>query len=73
MKPAPFEYLRVHSIDDALAALAEHDDARILAGGQSLVPMMNFRLASPSLLIDINRISDLARIDATPTGLTLGA
>lgn len=73
MKPAPFEYLRVYSIDDALAALAKHDDARILAGGQSLVPMMNFRLASPSLLIDINRISDLARIDVSPTGLTLGA
>jgi len=73
MKPAPFEYLRVYSIDEALAALAEHDDAMILAGGQSLVPMMNFRLASPGLLVDINRVAELARIDVTPTGLTLGA
>ncbi|MBN9052156.1 MAG: xanthine dehydrogenase family protein subunit M [Rhizobiales bacterium] len=73
MKPAPFDYLRVHSIDEAIAALAEHDDAVILAGGQSLVPMLNFRLASPGLLIDINRISDLARIGVTPDGLTLGA
>lgn len=73
MKPAPFDYLRVHSIDEAIAALADHDDAVILAGGQSLVPMLNFRLASPSLLIDINHISELARIDVTPDGLTLGA
>lgn len=73
MKPASFDYLRVHSIDEAVAALAQHDDAMILAGGQSLVPMLNFRLASPSLLIDINRLEDLARIDVTPDGLTLGA
>ena len=73
MKPAPFEYLRVHSIDEAVAALAQHDDAVILAGGQSLVPMLNFRLAAPGWLVDINRIAELARIDVTPDGLTLGA
>ena len=55
MKPAPFEYIRAATTEEALAALAEHgDEARPLAGGQSLVPMMNLRLARPSVLVDIN-------------------
>ena len=55
MKPAPFEYVRAATTQEALAALAEHgDEARPLAGGQSLVPMMNLRLARPSVLVDIN-------------------
>jgi CO/xanthine dehydrogenase FAD-binding subunit len=57
MKAPRFGYLRPEKIDDALQLLAEHgDDARILAGGQSLVPVLNMRLAHPKLLIDINQI-----------------
>ena len=60
MKPAPFEYLAPTSLDDVLAALNEHGfDAKLLAGGQSLVPVMNFRLAQPGVLIDINNVSAL--------------
>ncbi|MBP7964865.1 MAG: xanthine dehydrogenase family protein subunit M [Caldilineaceae bacterium] len=61
MKPPPFEYLAPRSIDEALAALAQHGDgAKLLAGGQSLIPAMNFRLLSPSVLIDMNGIEELA-------------
>jgi aerobic carbon-monoxide dehydrogenase medium subunit len=60
MKPAPFEYHRPDSVDEALALLAEHGyDAKLLAGGQSLIPAMNFRLATPAVLIDLNRIAAL--------------
>ena len=72
MKPAPFEYLRPRTLDEAIAALA-HDDAKILAGGQSLVPMMNFRLVSPERLIDINGLSDLATIAEAGESLRIGA
>ena len=67
MKPAAFDYLRASSADEAVAALAEHgDEARILAGGQSLMAVLNMRLAAPALLIDISRCEPLAqiRIDA---------
>jgi len=58
MRPYPFEYLRAESLDHALESLAEHgEDARLLAGGQSLVPMMNLRLARPEVLIDIDRLA----------------
>src|SRR6201987_645374 len=61
MKPAPFKYVKASSIAHALSLKAEHgDDARFLAGGQSLIPAMNFRLARPAVLIDINGLSDLA-------------
>lgn len=57
MKPAAFEYYRPETLDEALALLDQHgDDAKILAGGQSLVPAMNMRLAQPAVLIDINRL-----------------
>lgn len=60
MKPAPFTYNRPDSVDGVLALLAEHQsDAKILAGGQSLVPMMNFRMARPEQLVDINHLKDL--------------
>jgi aerobic carbon-monoxide dehydrogenase medium subunit len=60
LKPAPFEYHDPRTLKDALDLLARHrDDAKILAGGQSLVPMLNFRLARPRVLIDINRITEL--------------
>ena len=63
MKPAPFEYFQPHSLDEALALLDEHgSDAKPLAGGQSLIPAMNFRLATPAVLVDLNALSELAYI-----------
>lgn len=74
MKPAPFRYLAPRSADEAVAMLGEYaDEARVLAGGQSLVPLMNMRLATPSLLVDINRVADLAYIRAWDGGLAIGA
>jgi CO/xanthine dehydrogenase FAD-binding subunit len=64
MKPAPFKYIAASSLDHALALKAEYgDEARFLAGGQSLIPAMNFRLARPSVLIDINGLTALAGVD----------
>lgn len=60
MKPAAFDYLRADSLDEALEALAEYgDDAKIIAGGQSLMPMLNIRLVKPAVLVDISRLSEL--------------
>ena len=74
MFPAQFDYQRAHSIDEALSALASHgDDARILAGGQSLIPAMRFRLARPAVLIDINPIEELAYLRETDGFLCVGA
>jgi CO/xanthine dehydrogenase FAD-binding subunit len=74
MKPAPFEYHRPASTDEALALLAEHGyDAKLLAGGQSLVPAMNFRLAQPAVLIDLNRIRTLDYVARVDGGLRIGA
>lgn len=75
MKPSPFEYLVPDSLEAALAMLAEHgDEAKLLAGGQSLVPAMNFRLVQPSVLIDINRLNQLDYIrPANGGGLQIGA
>ena len=57
MKPAPFDYVRAESVDEVVDLLAEHgDDARIIAGGQSLVPMLNMRLVRPEVLVDITRL-----------------
>jgi CO/xanthine dehydrogenase FAD-binding subunit len=65
MKPAPFEYFRPQTLDEALALLAAHgSDAKPLAGGQSLIPAMNFRLATPAVLVDLNAVADLAYITA---------
>jgi CO/xanthine dehydrogenase FAD-binding subunit len=74
MKPAVFEYIRPASLDDALGVLRERgDEAKVLAGGQSLVPLMNFRLARPAVLVDLNALPDLAYIRAEGAGLALGA
>src|SRR4026207_2370898 len=63
MKPAPFEYYAPDSIDLALELLHEHADAaKLLAGGQSLVPAMNFRVVQPGVLIDLNRFTELSYI-----------
>jgi aerobic carbon-monoxide dehydrogenase medium subunit len=72
--PASFEYVRAGSVEDAIGALAEHgDDARILAGGQSLIPAMRFRLARPTVLVDINGIAQLAGIGEANGDLRIGA
>jgi carbon-monoxide dehydrogenase medium subunit len=72
--PASFDYLPVHSIDEALAALRAHGaDARILAGGQSLIPAMRYRLARPTVLVDINPIAALAYIREADGALLVGA
>jgi carbon-monoxide dehydrogenase medium subunit len=74
MKPTRFEYLRVESAAGAVAAMAEHGDgARILAGGQSLIPMMNFRLAQPTHLIDITRVADLNNVETSGNEVVIGA
>jgi carbon-monoxide dehydrogenase medium subunit len=75
MKPAAFDYHRPDSLDEALALFSELGaDAKPLAGGQSLVPAMNFRLARPGVLVDLNRIESLAGIEETADGgLRIGA
>jgi CO/xanthine dehydrogenase FAD-binding subunit len=71
MKPAPFDYLVPRTLDEALGAIGE--DARVLAGGQSLVPMMNFRLARPEMLVDVNRVPGLGYLRRTGGVLRIGA
>src|SRR4051812_1793146 len=75
MKPAAFEYLRPSSIDEALRWLRAYSgsDVKILAGGQSLVPMMNFRVVQPGILIDINRLHDLDYIEDRGSAIAVGA
>ena len=73
MKPAPFDYVRADSVEGALSALAERPEARLLAGGQSLIAMMNLRLVKPGCLIDINRLSELDYIRLEGDELVIGA
>ncbi len=73
MKPAPFTYYDPASVDEACALLARHENARLLAGGQSLMPMMNFRYVAPDHLIDLNKIGGLAGIEADNQSLRFGA
>jgi CO/xanthine dehydrogenase FAD-binding subunit len=73
MKPAPFEYHRPQSRAEALALLAEHGNAKPLAGGQSLIPAMNFRLAMPEVLVDLNAIPDFGYITTENGALRVGA
>jgi 2-furoyl-CoA dehydrogenase FAD binding subunit len=74
MKPAAFDYIRAEHLDEVLEALRrEGSDARIIAGGQSLMPMLNMRLAKPKTLIDIMRLPELARIDSSRGAVTVGA
>jgi carbon-monoxide dehydrogenase medium subunit len=73
MKPAPFDYLRAGSVSDALAALAEHEDAKVLAGGQSLLTLMNLRLARPSMLVDIGGLAELDRVFSDDEDVLIGA
>jgi len=73
VKPASFEYFRPRSLDEALSLLAEHGgDAKPLAGGQSLIPAMNFRLATPSVLVDLNEIRELSYINDAAGDVRIG-
>jgi aerobic carbon-monoxide dehydrogenase medium subunit len=74
MKPAAFDYLCPASVDEATVQLAEYGgEAKVLAGGQSLVPMLNFRVVRPSILIDINRLASLDFVEEHNGGLRIGA
>jgi carbon-monoxide dehydrogenase medium subunit len=68
-----FTYHRPDSLDEALALLAEHDDAKVLAGGQSLLPLMAMRLGQPAHLVDVGRLTELAAIREIDGGLAIGA
>ena len=74
MKPPRFDYIRAGSVEEAIEALAEHgDDARVLAGGQSLVAMLNMRLVAPEVLVDISRVPELATITHAENAIEIGA
>src|SRR5436853_2255006 len=73
MKPASFEYARPADLDQACAMLAAGDDTRIIAGGQTLVPLMAMRLARPKRLIDIARLAELAFVRKDDGQVTIGA
>jgi CO/xanthine dehydrogenase FAD-binding subunit len=74
VKPPPFELLRPESLDEALAALADHgDEAKPLAGGQSLIPVLNMRLLRPSVLVDLNRIEGLDGVERADGRVRVGA
>src|SRR5438477_3565591 len=74
MKLPPFEYACPTTVSEAVALLASHDgEAKALAGGQCLVPMLAFRLASPALLVDLRKLAELRRIRITSDGVALGA
>ena len=74
MIPVAFDYVRAGSVDEALAALREHgDDAKLLAGGHSLLPMMKYRLAAPSVLVDVGRLDDLRYIRRDNGHVAIGA
>ncbi len=74
MKPRPFDYIRAESVDEAVALLAEHGEAgRVLAGGQSLMAMLNLRLIEPEVLIDISRLTELDTIREVDGQIEVGA
>jgi CO/xanthine dehydrogenase FAD-binding subunit len=73
VKPAPFEYFRPRTVQEAVDALAEHADAKVLAGGQSLIPLLSMRLASPAALVDLNRVEELAYVRTDDAGVRIGA
>ena len=74
MKPPPFDYEAPESVEEALALLAERGaDGKVLAGGQSLVPLLNFRLARPEVLIDVNRLEELSYLRREEGSLRIGA
>lgn len=73
MKPAPFDYIRPNTLEEACAVLAANPEAIVIAGGQTLTPMLAMRLARPSLLVDIHRLAELRGIRQSADGLQIGA
>src|SRR4051794_41291856 len=74
MIPAPFDYVRAGSADEAIAQLAEHgDDAKLLAGGMSLLPLMKLRLSTPAVIIDVGRVRDLSYVRDAGDHIAIGA
>jgi carbon-monoxide dehydrogenase medium subunit len=74
LKPAPFEYFAPETVEEVVALLAEHgDEAKLLAGGQSLIPLLALRLSTPSVVIDLNRVSPLDYLDDDESVLKIGA
>ena len=74
MKPARFDYLRAERLEEVHTTLAEHgNDARVLAGGQTLMPMLSMRLARPKVVVDIMRLPELRRIAADKNAIRVGA
>jgi carbon-monoxide dehydrogenase medium subunit len=74
LKPPPFEYVAATSLDEALSALAEGgEDAKVLAGGQSLIPLLSLRLAHPSLLVDLNGVAELGSLEQVDGSVVVGA
>jgi carbon-monoxide dehydrogenase medium subunit len=73
VKPAPFEFVRPTSLAEALEVLAANPDAKVLAGGQSLVPLLSMRLAAPALLVDINGLAELSYVRSGAAGVHVGA
>lgn len=74
MKPAPFDYYSPDSVDEVVSLLAEHgDEAKVLAGGQSLIPLLAFRLASPSVIVDLNRVTGADHLETSGDVWRLGA
>jgi aerobic carbon-monoxide dehydrogenase medium subunit len=73
MKPAPFEYVRPATVEEAVRVLASTPNAKVMAGGQTLGPMLNLRLAQPEVIVDIGRIPELARVVEEPDAVIIGA
>lgn len=74
MKPAPFEYHAPHSLEEVLSLKSQHgEEAKLLAGGQSLVPAMNFRVVQPTMLVDLNRVAELSYIREESATIRIGA
>ena len=73
MYPAKFDYYRAGSVQEAISLLQEHEDAKVLAGGHSLIPTMKLRLAQPAVLVDIGRIADLKGVTKANGTLRVGA
>ncbi len=73
MIPAPFEYARAGSVDEAIRLLSDHADAKIIAGGHSLLPLMRLRLARPSMLVDVSRLEDLKYVREDGDRVAIGA
>jgi len=73
MIPAQFDYVRVATVDEAVAALADHDDAKVLGGGQSLIPLLRLRLAYPEMLVDVGRVEEMTGVREEGDRLVIGA